>query len=73
MKDYRIVAYPITHTRTGQEWNPISVTSTVYRIEGPGVDRTATDIEIAVYHQGKHETDRDYAGAQRGLDPRIKR
>lgn len=49
---YRIVAYPVKLPRTGVEWNPITVEETLYRVEGPGVDRPATDIEIDVWRQG---------------------
>ncbi len=51
MNDYRIVAHEITVPQT-DEWNPRPVKGTVYRVVGPGVDRPATDIEIAVWKQG---------------------
>lgn len=51
---YRIVRRECTVPRTDQ-WNPREVTETVWMIEGPGVNRPATDIEIAVYGQGKAE------------------
>lgn len=52
MKTYKLVAYPVTVTRTDQ-WLPRQITETVYMIEGPGVNRPATDIEIDVWKQGE--------------------
>ncbi len=57
MTDYRIEAHEITVPQT-DEWNPRPVQGTVYRVVGPGVDRPATDIEIAVWKQGNEEAQR---------------
>ena len=63
MTGYRLVAYPAKLVRTDQ-WNPRQVEETLYRIEGPGVDRPATDIEVDIWRQGKHEADSPDASAK---------
>ena len=44
---YKLVSYPMNVLRTDQ-WNPRTVPEVVWRVEGPGVDRPATDIEVAI-------------------------
>ncbi len=48
---YRIVEHVVKVPRT-DEWNPRTVSDVLYWIEGPGVCRPATDIEVDVWQQG---------------------
>ncbi len=48
---YRIVEHIVNVPRT-DEWNPRTVSDVLYWIEGPGVCRPATDIEVSVWQQG---------------------
>ncbi len=51
MSAYRIVEHVVKVPRT-DEWNPRTVSDVLYWIEGPGVCRPATDIEVDVWQQG---------------------
>jgi hypothetical protein len=56
---YRLVPYDVSPVRTDQ-WNPRTVPERIYRIEGPGVDRAATDIEVDICRAAQREA-RDQA------------
>ncbi len=49
---YRIVEHVVNVPRT-DEWNPRTVSDVLYWIEGPGICRPATDIEVDVWRQAK--------------------
>ncbi len=51
MSAYRIVEHVVKVPRT-DEWNQRTVSDVLYWIEGPGVCRPATDIEVDVWRQG---------------------
>ncbi len=54
MSAYRIVEHIVNVPRT-DEWNQRTVSDVLYWIEGPGVCRPATVIEVDVWRQGKHD------------------
>ncbi len=54
MSAYRIVEHVVKVPRT-DEWNQRTVSDVLYWIEGPGVCRPATDIEVDVWQQGTKE------------------
>lgn len=52
MSIYRIVEHNVTVTQTDQ-WNPRPVSSVSYWIEGGGLNRLATDIEVDLWKQAE--------------------